>query len=208
MQNVLVKRLMLSCLLAVSLTGAIWATDFKVDPTHSSVGFSIKHMFTNVTGQFSQFNGRFSHNQKTKKLSGIDFTITSNSLNTQNQKRDDHLRSADFFDTALYPTITFKGSSIKSFKGKYDVSGILTLHGVSKEVTFKAVHLGSATNPWGQETTSYSATAVINRKDFGMSWNKELDKGGLLIGNNVTITVELETAPIKEEQTADKTATK
>ena len=68
MQNVLVKRLMLSCLLAVSLTGAIWATDFKVDPTHSSVGFSIKHMFTNVTGQFSQFNGRFSHNQKTKKL--------------------------------------------------------------------------------------------------------------------------------------------
>lgn len=200
MRSVSLKKIMLSCLLAVSLSGTLWATDFKVDPAHSSIGFSVKHMFTNATGQFTGFTGSFSLDPRTQKISGIDFTITANSLNTQNSKRDEHLKSADFFDVATYPSITFKGASVKAVKGRYDITGVLTLHGISKVVTFKAIFLGAATSPWGQETYSFSASTVINRKDFGMVWNKELDKGGLLVGNDVTITVELETTPIRTEQ--------
>lgn len=192
-----IKKTALAILLAAGISSTAWAADLAVDPSHSNISFSVKHMFTNAIGRFTEFNGTFSFDDKSARITGIDFTVSANSVSTLEEKRDKHLRSVDFFDVAAYPTITFKGASVKNTgKGRFDVTGVLTLHGISKVVTFKALYLGKALSPWGQETSSFSASTIINRKDFGIVWNKALDNGGLLIGNEVTISVELEAKPV------------
>lgn len=180
----------IACL--VMLCGQIFGGAYKVDPSHSDIGFSIRHMFTNVKGQFKTFDGSFSFDESNKTLQDISFTVKAASVDTNNSKRDEHLNSPDFFDTAKFSDIQFKSEVVKMTKGHYLITGPLTLHGVTKMVTFKANYLGTAKSPWGLETASFSAQSTILRKDFGMNWNKALDKGGVLVGDEVTLTIEIE----------------
>ncbi len=174
-------------------TSMAHAAPYVADPAHSNISFAVRHMFAQVKGNFNDYTGNFDFDPKTKELKEIDFTIKTVSLNTNHTQRDNHLRAADFFDATQFPEIRFTALTIKKdAKGNYTLAGPLTLHGVSKNVTFTAKFLGAAKNPWGTETASFTATTKINRKDFGMSWNKAIDNGGVLIGNDVDITIDIE----------------
>lgn len=182
--------------LGVLLLGQVWATDYQVDPSHSNIGFSIKHMFTNIGGQFTDFKGTFSMDDTNSVIRNISFSIKPSSINTNNAKRDGHLKSPDFFDVAKYPEITFVGRAGKNPTGSYEFGGNLTLHGVTKQVIFQGELLGSGKTPFGQDVVSFTAHAKIDRKDFGLVWNKVLDNGGIMVGNDVVITVDIEASPI------------
>ncbi len=170
-----------------------WSAEFEIDPTHSSVGFVVKHIVSKVKGQFNEFTGSFRYDPKAPEKSSVEAVLQAHSINTNMAKRDDHLRSPDFFDTAKYPTATFKSTSAKSAGDhRLEVPGVLTLHGVSKPVVLSVQGGEMAKDPWGGTRTGFTATTTINRKDFGISWNKTLDNGGLLIGDEVRIEIEIE----------------
>ncbi len=172
---------------AVLLSGMLYATPFDVDIAHSSVGFKIKHlMISNVKGNFAEFSG--SYDLEEGKLKALEGTIKAASIDTGIDKRDDHLRSADFFDAAKFPEITFK--MVSAVAGK--MTGDLTIHGVTKSVTLDAEVSGTIKDPWGSERSSVSLSGTINRGDFGLKWNKALEAGGVVVGEEVTISVELE----------------
>ena len=177
----------------LSLAAIAQATDFTIDPAHSSVGFNVRHIVSHVKGQFNEFSGYFSYDPKAPEKSSVDAVIQTKSINTNMDKRDGHLRSPDFFDVEKYPTMTFKSTSAKSSgAGKMDISGTLTIHGVSKPVVLSVQGGDTAKDPWGGTRTGFSATTTINRKDFGMNWNKTLDNGGVLVGDDVAIDIEVE----------------
>jgi len=176
--------------------GSLVAAPYSVDASHSSVGFSVRHMLSKTKGNFKVFEGTFDFDKNSKVVKDITFKIKTASIDTNNQKRDDHLRGSDFFESETYPEITFVAEKIKKSKdSKYELTGPLTLHGVTKTVTFLGEYLGNVTNPWGQDVASFSASAEINRKDFGLIWNKTLDNGGVLIGETVQISIEIEATP-------------
>jgi polyisoprenoid-binding protein YceI len=191
------SRFILGSVALLVLSGSIFAASYTVDAAHSHVGYSVKHMFTKSNGQFNEFEGSFNFDEKKVELSDIAFKIKASSINSGNPKRDEHLNNPDFFDTAKYPEITFKAEKIQKSGKNFKLTGPLTLHGVTKPVIFTAAYLGSAKNPWGQEVASFTAKTEIKRKDFGMEWNKALDNGGLILGDKVTITVEIEAAKQK-----------
>ena len=192
------KTSVLSLMFATAFAGSLLATDFQADPSHSTVDFGINHMFTKLHGQFTDFKGTFSFDKDKMDLSKINFVIKADSVNTRNEKRDQHLKSPDFFETAKYPTLSFSSSKIKRVGKKgFAIDGQLNLHGVTQNVTFKATFNGIGANPWGQESAGFTATAKIDRTQFGMIWNKALDKKGLLIGNDVEIAVDIEATPTK-----------
>src|SRR5262249_3020100 len=129
----------------------------------------------------------------------VEFTIKAASIDTSNENRDKDLRSANFFDVEKFPEITFKSSKVKSAgKDRYDVTGTLNLHGVAKEVTLPVQFLGYGKDPWGNDRAGFSTDVTLNRKDFGIVWNKNLDSGGLLLGDEVWVSINLETAKKKE----------
>ena len=132
---------------------------------------------------------------KNLPASSVEFHIKAASIDTGNQAdRDKHLRTADFFDVEKYPEITFKSESIKATgKDKYDVTGTLTLHGVSKKVTLPVTYLGQAKDPWGNTRAGFETETTLNRKDYGIVWNKALDSGGVLLGDDVKVDIDLET---------------
>ena len=170
-------------------------TTWKLDPAHSSAEFKVKHMMiSNVKGSFSGLTGTLSENTADPTRSSITASIDINSLSTGDPQRDAHLKSADFFDAETYPTMTFKSTQVKrKGEGEYEVTGDLTIHGVSKPVTF-AVE-GPSTpgkDPWGNTRIGLSATTKINRKDFGLTWNAALETGGILVGEDVQITLDVQ----------------
>lgn len=172
---------------------AVW----KIDTAHSDASFSVRHMMiSNVKGHFSKVTGTVDYDGKDLKNLKIDAQIDVASVDTGDKGRDEHLKGADFFDAAKYPTITFKSTKVKSSsKGKFSVTGELTMHGVTKEVTL-AVE-GPAPEIKDQKggiKTGASATAKINRKDFGLTWNKAMDGGGVMIGEEIPVTIEVEAA--------------
>ncbi|MBM7707010.1 YceI family protein [Chryseomicrobium aureum] len=172
-------------------------TNFNLDTAHSSIGFSVKHMMVSkVRGNFNEFSANLEGNEQDLTGATIDFTIDVASINTNNTDRDNHLRSADFFDVENYPSITFKATDIQS-KGddEYKVTGDLTIKDVTKPVTFDVEYEGKGTNPWGQEVVAFSASSKINRKDFGLTWNQTLETGGVLVGEDIKIDIELELNP-------------
>ena len=186
------NRIILGSLLFAFQT-ALQAAEFSIDPAHSSVGFNVRHIVSHVKGQFNEFSGAFTYDPKAPEKSSVEAVIQTKSINTNMDKRDGHLRSPDFFDVAKYPTMTFKSASVKSAgPGKLDVAGTLTLHGVSKPVVLSVQGGDMAKDPWGGTRTGFSATTTINRKDFGMTWNQTLDNGGLLVGDDVKIDIEVE----------------
>ena len=172
------------------------ASVWEIDSAHSSTEFSVKHMMVSTAkGRFDKITGTLNLDDKNPTKSSIELTIDANTIDTHEPKRDAHLKSPDFFDVAKFPTITFKSTKIeKAGKGKYKVTGDLTMHGVTKPVTL-AVDGPTAPlkNPFGSTSSGASATGKINRKDWGLTWNKPLEAaGGVLVGDEVTINVDLE----------------
>lgn len=168
---------------------------WKVDPVHSVAEFKVKHlMISHVKGQFTGVSGVLTLDESDITRSSVEATIDAASIATRDPQRDAHLQSADFLDVAKYPTLTFKSTSI-SRKGKDELvlNGDLTIHGVTKPVTF-AVEGPSAPvqDPWGNTRIGLSAETKINRKDFGLAWNSPLETGGVLVGEDITITLDVQ----------------
>ena len=166
---------------------------FNVDPAHSSVGFKIRHLISKVSGSFKEFSGTVVGDPKSPATATVTFTIKASSIDTANADRDKHLNTPDFFDTAKYPEITFKSSKITHRGGdRYDVAGSFTMRGVTKEIVIPVTFGGVAKDPWGGERAGFSMQFSLNRKDYGIVFNKILDAGGTLLGDEVEISIDLE----------------
>jgi polyisoprenoid-binding protein YceI len=170
-------------------------TTWKIDPAHSSAEFKVKHMMiSNVKGKFSGLDGVLTLNEGDLKASTVEATIPVATISTGDEQRDAHLKSADFFDAEKYPTFSFKSvQATPAGPGEMEVTGELTLHGVTKMVAF-AVEGPSAPgkDPWGNQRIGLSAVTKINRKDFGLTWNASLETGGVLVGEDVTIMLDVQ----------------
>jgi polyisoprenoid-binding protein YceI len=170
-------------------------TTWNLDAAHSSAEFKVKHMMiANVKGHFSGLSGVLTEHTVDSTLSSVDASVPVATISTGDEKRDGHLKTAEFFDAEKFPTLNFKSTKVvKKGEEDYEVTGDLTIHGVTKPVTF-AVEGPSAPakDPWGQTKIGLSATAKINRKDFGLSWNAALETGGFLVGDDVTINLEVQ----------------
>ncbi len=169
-------------------------TKWNIDPSHSELTFKIKHlMMTNVTGHFGSFTGSLESSGATFTDSKVQFTAQIASINTKNDQRDAHLRSPDFFDADKHPSLTFVSEHFTSNGGNdYSVSGMLTIKGISQKIVLAAEYEGTQKDPWGNEKVGFSLSAKINRKDFGLSWNAPLEAGGLLVGEEVKISAEIQ----------------
>jgi polyisoprenoid-binding protein YceI len=192
MKKLILSLITLTTLIAPSLA---LASDWKIDSDHSAAHFKVQHMMiADVRGSFSDVQGVAFINDKDISRSTINVTINAASINTGVAKRDGHLKSADFFDVEKYPTLTFKSKQVKkATDNKLAVVGDLTLHGVTKEVVLMVSGPSdNAKDPWGNTRKGAKATTQVNRKDFGIIWNTTLDNGGLLIGEEVEITIDLE----------------
>jgi polyisoprenoid-binding protein YceI len=173
----------------------IATTTWKLDPAHSAAEFKVKHMMiSNVKGSFSGLSGVLTEHKTDATLSSVEATIPIETVNTGDPQRDGHLKSADFFDVEKFPTMTFKSTAVKqNGEGEYSVTGDLTLHGVTKPVTFKVEGPSApAKDPWGNMRIGLSAATKINRKDFGLAWNAALETGGFLVGDEVNLTLDVQ----------------
>jgi polyisoprenoid-binding protein YceI len=179
----------------LSLPATAAPSQWTIDAHHSSAQFAVKHlMISTVRGQFHGITGTILWDDKDITKSTVEATIDATTINTNEPKRDEHLKSADFFDVAKYPTITFKSTSVKQAgEGKLEVAGNLTMHGVTKPVTLAVEGPAKESkDPWGNIKTGATATTKLNRKDFGLGWNKALETGGVVVSDEVAITIELE----------------
>ncbi|MBC7692236.1 MAG: polyisoprenoid-binding protein [Methylotenera sp.] len=194
------KKIILSLgVLALSLTSAsAFAAKYAVDPAHSSVNFTIRHLVSNVDGKFNDYTGEFSFDEKKPTVLGdVKFDIKAASVDTGNAKRDEHLKGGDFFDVQKNPELTFVGKKVTSSgKNMFKVLGDFTMHGVTKPVTLDVEYLGSTKGMDGSPTSGFTATTVISRKDFGMIWNKVLDAGNAVLGDDVKVKINVEAHPV------------
>lgn len=166
---------------------------WNLDPEHSTIEFRITHMVVSkTTGRFTDFAGFIDMDADDGTVTAIEATIQAESVNTNHVKRDTHLRNAEFLDVKLYPTITYKMKNYKKTSEGFTAMGELTLHGVTKEVLLAGRYNGSTKDPWGNTRAGFSAEGKLNRKDFGMVWNKTLDNGGLVVGDEVQIRLDIE----------------
>lgn len=174
------------------------AAPYSIDASHTDVGFSIKHlMISNVKGRFKKFTGTFDFDPAKNQLNNINIDIDTTSIDTNEPDRDKHLRSNDFFWVEKYPKMTFKSDKIE-YSGDKPVKaiGTLKIRDKSKTVTLDLDYRGSITDAWGNNKLAFAATTKIDRKDFGMTWNKALDKGGVTVGDEVKIEIEGEATPV------------
>jgi polyisoprenoid-binding protein YceI len=182
-------------LVLLGISAPALAADYTLDGSHSYVGFSVRHMMVaNQRGQFHDVSGTLTVHEADLTKSRVEVAIGVASIDTHEPKRDEHLKAADFFDVAKYPSITFKSSKVERAKdGRLKISGDLTMHGVSKRVVLDAEPLSpESKDPFGNIKRGTSATTKLNRKDFGLVWNKLLETGGVAVGEEITITLELE----------------
>lgn len=167
---------------------------FTVDPDHSEVGFSVRHLLSRTRGRFAKFTGEIRLDRARPERSRVTFEVDPASIDTRQADRDAHLRSGDFFDTEKYPDIRFTSSSMESVGGEhYRVTGTLELRGVRKPLVLDVAYHGVAKDPWGGERAGFSTRATLDRKEFGMVWNAALDNGGFILGDEVELTLDLET---------------
>ncbi len=170
------------------------AANWKVDQSHTTVGFSVSHLFTSVQGRFDAFSGTIQFDPEKPGAAVIRATVEAASINTNNAKRDKHLRTADFFDIEKFPTLSFESSSgvtgMQENRGK--LAGNLTIHGVTKAVVFDVAFRGQGKDPWGNVRAGFAANVTINRRDYGLDWNEVLETGGLLVGEEVEIRIDAE----------------
>jgi polyisoprenoid-binding protein YceI len=170
------------------------ATTWNIDPAHSTAEFKVKHMMiSNVKGQFTGVNGALSLDEANVTGSYVEATLDAASINTHDAQRDAHLKSADFFDVEKFPTLSFKSERVAGSGGKLAVEGDLTIHGVTRRVVFAVEGpTPPAKDPWGNTRVGLTATTRINRSDFGLTWNAALETGGILVGDEVTITLDVQ----------------
>lgn len=179
---------------AVDTSTATKVTTWAIDPSHSEAGFTVRHMMVSrVRGKFTDLSGTIKLDEEQFDRSSVEVEIQTASITTGDEKRDEHLRSADFFDAEKYPTITFKSTKIVPGKGdEFELVGELSMHGVTMPVSIDAEYQGRGMNPWGQEVIGFSGETKINRKDFGLTWNVGLETGGVLVGDEIKISLEVE----------------
>ncbi len=172
----------------------VYASTWEIDPAHSSARFSIRHMMiSNVQGEFGKVTGTVNWDEAEVTKSTVEATIDATTINTREPKRDGHLKSPDFFDVAKYPTITFKSTSVKKVGAdRLAIKGELTMHGVTKPVTLDATYTNEVKDPGGNTRRGASARTKLNRKDFGLKWNQTVEGGGVLVGDEVDIALDLE----------------
>jgi len=170
------------------------ADQWQFDPTHSSVNFSVRHlMVSKVRGHFGSWRGQLELDEQDLTRSQLSVEIDAASIDTKESKRDEHLRSPDFFDVATYPTLTFKSTAItKVDDTRFHVAGDLTIHGQTRPVTLDVEYAGSVKDPWGGTRAGFSAHTTVSRKDFGLTWNLALEAGGFVVGDKIEIGIEVE----------------
>lgn len=189
-----VHGVVITGLLALLPVGALAETTrWDIDPDHSLIEFRVAHMVISKTsGRFLDYRGFVEMDATAKTIKAIDATINADSINTNHEKRDGHLRNADFLDVKQFPTITYTMKTAQKEGETHKVVGNLTLHGVTKEVTLTGTLNGVTKDPWGNTRVGFTADGKLNRKDFGMVWNRTLDTGGLVVGDDVHIHLEIE----------------
>lgn len=171
------------------------AKTFTVDPDHTGVTFQVRHLFTYVDGRFRTFQGTIEYDPSAPDRTKVRGTIDVTSIDTNVAKRDEHLRSADFFDAGRFPKIEFVSTGVSDVDRATNsgtLTGNLTMHGVTKPVALRAQFLGEATDPWGNKKAGFHAETTINRKDWGLNWNKTVETGGVLVGDEVKIRIDAE----------------
>ncbi|HEY0261862.1 MAG TPA: YceI family protein [Chitinophagales bacterium] len=169
-------------------------TKWAIDPTHSEIGFKVKHMmFTNVSGKFEKFEATVEAEDDNFENAKIEFSAEAASVSTGNADRDNHLKSGDFFDATQFPTLSFKATSFKKINSEdFELTGDFTLHGVTKTITLPVEFGGLAKDPWGNTKAGFAISGKLNRKDFGLNWNATLEAGGVLVGEEVKLAIELQ----------------
>lgn len=192
--SVVVMLLAFTMMFSANFSSQAEVAEYAIDTAHSQVIFKVKHLaISTVTGRFDTFEGSYAFDSEDISKSSVETSIVASSINTNEKDRDDHLRSDDFLDVEKYPNITFKSKSINKGKGNdFQIVGDLTIHGVTKEVTLDAEYEGSAKDPRGNERSAFTANGEISRKDYGMTWNKVLEAGGFVVGDEVKITLEIQ----------------
>jgi len=189
----MLKKLFLAIALFFMFVQPSLAASYKIDAAHSEIGFTVEHlMFFKVSGFFTDFAGTIEADPTTKTLSSATATIQATSIDTRIAKRDDHLRSPDFFDVAKYPELTFVTKKVEGKGTDITVYGDLTMHGVTKEIVLKGAFMGENKDAWGNNRAGFAAKGMINRKDFGLTWNKVLETGGVTVGDNVEISMQVQ----------------
>ena len=188
-----IRHLLIALSIGLATTSPAFATTYQIDAEHSSVTFKIRHLFSNVQGTFNKFEGSFDFDVAQPEAAQTQATVQAASIDTNVAERDKHLQSPDFFDVAKFPTLTFKSTKFEKISDqKAKLSGNLTIHGVEKPVEFDVDILGEGKDPWGNVRAAFTATTKINRKDFGLNWNKAVEAGQLLVGEEVWITLDIE----------------
>ncbi|HVT03749.1 MAG TPA: YceI family protein [Thermoanaerobaculia bacterium] len=166
-------------------------TAWKLDPSHTSVEFSAKHiMITTVRGRIADVEGTIYTDEGNPGNSSVEAVLKGESLDTRSLQRDEHLRSADFLDVEKYPTITFRSTRVEGSKEEFKVIGDLTIRGTTKEITLAVTFEGSGKDPWGGERIGFTATGKIDRREFGLTWNQALETGGVVVSNEIKISIE------------------
>jgi polyisoprenoid-binding protein YceI len=202
----MIRRNTTAALFALALTAAIpvlAAEVHNIDAGHSEVSFQVRHLVTQVRGNFNDYEGTINLDPANLEKSSVDFRIKAASIDTNNADRDKHLRGEDFFFVEKYPEITFNSKSIKKAdQDTYDVTGTLTMRGVSKEVTLPVTYLGAVKDPWGNQKAGFATEVTLNRKDYGINWNAALDNGGFVLSDEVKVAINLETQQKKEAAAA------
>ncbi len=185
---------LLILIFSLTAVSSAFAETYKIDPDHSTAAFKIKHLaISTVPGRFTDLSGTVEFDPKNIAAAKAEAKINVSSINTEQKKRDEHLRSEDFFYVTKFPEMTFVSKEIKDITSdSFKVVGELTIRGVTKPVVLDVKYQGAAKDPWGNERAAFSASTKINRKDFGLTWNKVLETGALVVGEEATIDIEIE----------------
>jgi len=201
-------RPLLASLLTLAVAASVGFAEpvaLKIDPGHSQVGFNVRHFFTRVPGNFNEFSGRILYDEKNVANSSVEVEVKTSSVDTNHERRDNHLRSPDFFAADSFPAMTFKSTKITPVEGnKFKIEGNLTMRGVTRPVTLDASFLGMGVvdSKSGMVRGGWEATTTVNRKDYGILWNRVLDQGSTMLGDDVNITLAVEA--MKEMPTTAK----
>lgn len=189
----MLKKLSVLFIVLLFAAQATVAATYQIDPAHTQIHFTIPHLMVfKVRGNFNDFSGTIEADGSNKTLSAASAIMQVTSIDTRNQKRDDHLRSDDFFAAAKHPRMSFVSQKVTGSGDDIVVIGDLTIKGITKEVTLQGGFLGTAIDPWGNQRAGFEATGKINRRDFGLTWNKALETGGVVVGDEVEIGLEIE----------------
>lgn len=168
---------------------------YQIDPAHSEAAFQVRHLITKVRGQFGEFAGTIAFDAAQPPRSSVAFSIQTKSIDTNQAQRDEHLRSADFFDVEKFPLLTFKSTAVAARGADhFDVTGELTIRDVTKTITLPVSYLGGAKDPWGADKIAFETEITLNRKDYGLNWNAALETGGFLVGDDVKVSLSIQAA--------------